>query len=151
MATQKLKPCALYEGYKFVIHHKHVDETERWRCSKRGCPAYLKLQSELLIDKNSKHNHPKPSQNTLRRQMLNGKLKRKALEQSLDQPGGNLISEELKECEIKTLSRQDVRCLKKSIMRIRTKKRSRPGTLQADSSPVVPPNNNDTCLFILPD
>uniref|UniRef100_A0A8D8YMV6 FLYWCH-type domain-containing protein n=1 Tax=Cacopsylla melanoneura TaxID=428564 RepID=A0A8D8YMV6_9HEMI len=118
MAGARLNPMLVYQGYKYGFSRVMKDGKESWRCANKNCAASLKTFQEVLVRTNNEHNHPRPDEATLRKQMLNGRLKQKALAQYFDKPGV-LISEELNKSGMGQLSKHEMTLLKKNIHRIR--------------------------------
>uniref|UniRef100_A0A8D8X638 FLYWCH-type domain-containing protein n=1 Tax=Cacopsylla melanoneura TaxID=428564 RepID=A0A8D8X638_9HEMI len=114
---------------------------ERWKCTKKNCKAALKIFQNVLVNIiMNEHNHPKPDESTLRRQILNGRLKQKALAQYFDKPGV-LISEELNKSGMGQLSKHEMTLLKKNIHRIRAVGRGQ-ACRETETTPAPSPEPN---------
>uniref|UniRef100_A0A8D8T6P1 FLYWCH-type domain-containing protein n=1 Tax=Cacopsylla melanoneura TaxID=428564 RepID=A0A8D8T6P1_9HEMI len=140
MTGSRLNPMLVYQGYKYGFSRVMKDGKESWKCANKNCAASLKTFQEVLVRTNNEHNHPRPNEASLRRQILNGRLKQKALAQYFDKPGV-LISEELNKSGMGQLSKHEMTLLKKNIHRIRAVGRGQ-ACRETETTPAPSPEPN---------
>ncbi|KAE9521590.1 hypothetical protein AGLY_018020 [Aphis glycines] len=115
--SEKGKTILICDGFKFGFQKNLANDVKRWTCTKKICSAYLKINmcNEIQFE-NSKliHNCAKDSEQKINRQILSNNLKRKALEQLSERPA-KLFHDEMKKCNVSTLTSSDVTYIKNNM------------------------------------
>ncbi|CAI6344328.1 unnamed protein product [Macrosiphum euphorbiae] len=110
--SEKSKPhIIIYNGYKFRFHKTLQDDVQRPCCFKNFM-CFIKLSpSNIIVESNTNHEHRKPDEKVLNRQIMSNSLKRKAFVDISCKPF-KLIRLELKHGDIPTLTDNDLGLLK---------------------------------------
>jgi len=114
MLSEKGKKVYVIDGFKFSFHKLLKNDIERWRCIQRSCKSFFKYYNNEFTEQNLTHNHNCDSEKILNRQTLKNNLKRKA-QDDLCEKTSKLVYSELKNNNIKTLTRYDCTLIKKNI------------------------------------
>jgi len=83
MLSEKGKLIFIVNKFKFSFHKLLQNGQHRYKCTKRGCTANLKvLENHDIVwtSCNLEHNHDADEENKIERQIISNSLKRKATE-----------------------------------------------------------------------
>jgi len=84
MLSKAGKQLAVIDEYKFGFHKNLSGDIARWKCTKRGCTAFIKVFNEVIVEQNLDHDHG--ADTTLARQKISNSLKRKASDALCERP-----------------------------------------------------------------
>lgn len=114
MISEKNKTLIFINGYKFCFHKLLKNDIQRWKCFKKTCKSYTKLnEKNEILERPSEHNHKSDSIEILNRQKLSNNLKRKAIDDLYDKPS-KLIHRELSN-DVSTLTSYDLTLIRKNM------------------------------------
>ncbi|KAL0280117.1 UNVERIFIED_CONTAM: hypothetical protein PYX00_001507 [Menopon gallinae] len=123
--TKRGKDMLLYDGYTF-IQNRMCKDGMRWQCSFPKCKAFCRMSSAgWLTPHKTNHEHPKPSEEEIRKRILTMELKARA--QSSGATPGEIIRNALPAEEYQTTDKRA--CYTRCIQRFRKslqKKNSKP-------------------------
>jgi hypothetical protein len=120
MLSEKLKELRVVNGFKFRYHKLLSGGIRRWACTRKSCPAHIKIDVEgNTVESVLNHNHEPDTNKDLVRQQVSNKLKRKATEDICEKPS-KLIHSELRREGISDLSLQDLEKIRKNMYEART-------------------------------
>jgi len=100
--------------FKFSYHKLLQNAFKRFKCTKRGCKAYLRIfNQENVVWESSylNYNHDPNEENKLERQIISNGLKRKAVESVCERPS-KLLHSYLRENSTNSKTTQDVKFIK---------------------------------------
>lgn len=69
MLSKAGKQLCVIDQHKFGFHKNLSGDIARWKCTKRGCIAFIKVLNEVIVEQNLDHSH---EDTTLVRQKLLG-------------------------------------------------------------------------------
>ncbi|KAL4112727.1 hypothetical protein QTP88_016463 [Uroleucon formosanum] len=104
--------------FKFSYHKILQNEFKRFKCTKRGCTAYLRIcknKNVVWESSNLNHSHNPDEENQLERQIISNGLKRKAIESICERPS-KLLHSYLRENSINSITTQDVKYIKYNML-----------------------------------
>lgn len=122
VTSEKGKVLMVINGHKFSFQKTLSGGVKRWSCTSRKtlCKAYIKTESEenVIVDSPLDHNHNKLPSPVFKRQQLSNKLKRKAQDDLSERPA-KIIHQELKSCDVDTLTVSDINLVRKNLYNAR--------------------------------
>jgi len=95
MTSEKGELILIVNKFKFSYHKLLQNAFKRFKCTKRGCKAYLRICNQENVvweSSNLNHNHNSDEENKLERQIISNGLKRKAVESLCERPSKLLHS-----------------------------------------------------------
>lgn len=79
--SEKGRTILIVKNFKFSFHKDLAGGAKRWKCTQKGCRAFLKTnENEETFETNLSHNHIGSSSEELLRQELRNSVKRKSVE-----------------------------------------------------------------------
>jgi len=121
MLSEKGKLIFIVDKFKFSFHKLLQNGQHRYKCTKRGCTANLKvLENEDIVwtSCNLEHNHDADEENKIERQIISNNLKRKATENLCERPS-KLLHSYLRENNTNAITTKDVTYIKHNIFQAR--------------------------------
>lgn len=121
MLSEKGKLIFIVNKFKFSFHKLLQNGQHRYKCTKRGCTANLKvLENDDIVwtSCNLEHNHDADEENKIERQIISNNLKRKATENMCERPS-KLLHSYLRENNTNAITTKDVIYIKHNIFQAR--------------------------------
>lgn len=121
MFSEKGELIFIINKFKFSYHKLLQNEFKRFKCTKRGCTAYLRIcKNENVVweSSNINHSHNPDEENKLERQIISNGLKRKAIESICERPS-KLFHSYLRENSTNSITTQDVKYIKHNMLQAR--------------------------------
>lgn len=98
MLSEKGQKLIILRNFKFSFHKKLAGDVERWKCVKRLCKAFIKLENGVLVEDQANHvGHAAEAEGSLLRQKISNTLKRRATECISERPA-KIIRQEISKC-----------------------------------------------------
>ena len=107
-------------GYKIRVHKLLANDVQRWACTARTCPAFMKIDSGgQTLEDSLNHNHGPDSEKSLMRQRVANGCKRRATQELFERPA-KLIRLEMTADALAVLTEDDLTQIRKSIYTARS-------------------------------
>ncbi|KAE9525246.1 hypothetical protein AGLY_014314 [Aphis glycines] len=121
MLSEKGKLIFIVNKFKFSFHKLLQNGQHRYKCTKRGCTANLKvLENHDIVwtSCNLEHNHDADEENKIERQIISNYLRRKATENMCERLS-KLLHSYLRENNTNAITTKDVTYIKHNIFQAR--------------------------------